>query len=322
MSHSAVRFSHRSLLVVPAVVAALMVGSPHAHAAKLRWKFKEGETLHYQMDQKTVSVAKAEGQESKSTLTQTVNSAWVVHSVAADGSAEMSQTIERLRLKIETPFAKFEFDSAEKKDPAAEKKDSESQIAAQFMPILKAQVGAEFKYKINTLGELSDIRVPKALLAVLNPAGGAGGGGGGGGGMFSEEGLKDMIRESSLTFPADDLAPGKTWKNSAKVAQGTAITIAVEKTYTYRGHKPEGEEVALEVKVTPQIGPNAGVDIKITSQEGKGTFLFDAEKGRVIRSTVAKKLDAVITKMGQQFTQSSDESNTMTLIEGKGSAAK
>jgi hypothetical protein len=271
------------------------------------------------MEQKTVSVAKAEGQESKSTLTQTVNSAWLVHSVAADGSAAMSQTIERLRLKIETPFAKFDFDSAEKKDPAAEKKDSESQIAAQFMPILKAQVGAEFKYKINTLGELSEIQVPKALLAVLNPPGAAGAGGGG---MFSEEGLKDMIRESSLTFPAGDLAPGQSWKNSAKVAQGQGVTIVVDKTYTYRGRKPEGEEVALEVKVTPQVGPSAGVDIKITSQEGKGTFMFDAEKGRVVRSTVSKKLDAVISKMGQQFTQSSDESNTMTLIEGKGSAAK
>ena len=319
MSHSAVRVSHRSLLVVPAVLAALALGSTHAHAAKLRWKFHEGETLHYQMDLKTVSTAKAEGQESKSTLTQTVNSAWVVHSVAADGSAEMSQTIERLRLKIETPFAKFDFDSAEKKDAAAEKKDSESQIAAQFMPILKAQVGAEFKYKINTQGELSDIRVPKALLAVLNPAGGAGGGGSG---MFSEEGLKDMIRESSLTFPAGDLAPGQSWKNTAKVAQGPAVTIGVEKTYTYRGHKPEGEEVGLDVKVTPQVTANAGVEIKITAQEGKGTFLFDAEKGRVVRSTVAKKLEAVVTRMGMSFTQSSDESNTMTLVEGKAGASK
>ena len=314
MSHSAILVSRRSSIVLLAGMA-VALGSPSAHGGKLRWKFKPGEKLHYQMEQKTSTTAKSDGQESKTTMTQTINTTWQVHSVAPDGSAEMSQTIERMRVKMETPFAKFEYDSADKKEPAAEKKPAESQLSAMLMPLLKAQVGAEFKYKINPMGELSDIRVPASLLSALNPAGG-------GGGMFSEDALKDMIRESSLTFPAADMQSGQTWSSKSKMAQGPAVTVSVEKTYTYQGQEGKTDKVAVTVKVTPEVAAGNQLAIKVNSQEGKGSFLFDAEKGCVVRSTVSKKLDATISREGKEFTQISDESNVMTLTDGQGGASK
>src|SRR4051794_33176886 len=55
-------------------VAALLIGSAlPADAAKLRWKFKAGETLHYKMDQKTTTMMKPAGREIKTLVTQTID---------------------------------------------------------------------------------------------------------------------------------------------------------------------------------------------------------------------------------------------------------
>ena len=72
-----------------------------------RWKFKQGETLRYTMMQETSQGMKANGQDIKTSLNQTVDLHWSVKNVAGDGVAELSQTIDRVRTKIESPGNSF-----------------------------------------------------------------------------------------------------------------------------------------------------------------------------------------------------------------------
>ena len=142
------RMTHAGIRVLTWVmgIAAFLVGSAlPAEAATLRWKFTAGETLHYQMNQKTTTIMKPAGREIKTLVTQTIDSTWVVKSVGDDGSAMISMTFDRIRNKVESPLSKFEYDTAEKREP-------EGQAGAVLVKTLKALVGVEFKFKLNPSG--------------------------------------------------------------------------------------------------------------------------------------------------------------------------
>src|SRR5208337_3211894 len=268
-------------IVLSALAATLGIAAaqPTHGAETLRWKFKPGETLRYTMVQETTQGMKAMGQEFKTSLNQTVDLHWSVKNVASDGVAELSQTIDRVRTKVEGPGNSFEFDSQAGKDP-------EGQIASLLTPMLKALVGAEFTFKMNGRGELSEIKVPQKLLDSLRKAGPAANASG----MFSEEGMKNLISQSSLTLAEGPLEKGKSWTQQAKVPVPM-----------------------LDTKVTLEPAADSNIAVKITSQKGTGEFAFDPQAGRVVSSRVNDKLQMSLSVMGQEIEQSTDTVTSMTL---------
>jgi len=305
----------RFRIVLATLAAALWAAAvqPAFGAETLRWKFNPGETLRYTMVQERIQVTKPmapelkTNQELKTSLNQTVtvNLHWSVKSVSSDGLAELSQTIDRVRTKVEAPGSSFEFDSDSGKVP-------EGPIADQLVPLLKAIVAAEFTFKMNGRGELSDIKVPQKLLDALRQAGPAATAGG----MFSDEGLKNLISQSSLTLPEASLDRGKTWTQQTKVPVPMLGTMVMDKTYTFEG--PDSKDagllqILLDNKVTLEPAADSNVAVKITSQEGKGQFSFDAQAGRVVSSRVDDRLQMSLSIMGQELQQSTDTVTTMTL---------
>ncbi|MFO0950974.1 MAG: DUF6263 family protein [Isosphaeraceae bacterium] len=288
-----------------AVLLTAAVGE-NAGAATLRWKFKAGESLHYQMDQKTVTTIKLAGQEIKTTLNQTVDSTWSVESVAADGSAQMSQTIERIRTKIEAAFGSIEYDSASGKEPTGP-------IAQGILPALKALVGAKFRYKMSPLGELSDVVVAEGLVDKLKESAPASGGAA----VVSEERLKDLIHQSSLPLPAEDLVKDKSWTRIGKVPSGPIGELNVEKIYKYEGPADGGDKIGLTLKITIQPPENAAFTVKLGKQTGGGNFVFNNESGRVVSSIVTQNIEMTVSTSGQEFTQANENSTSMKLVEVK-----
>ena len=296
-----------------AVAFAMGVAPFPARAAEpvLRWKFTEGEAMHYQMVQKTVTQVKGPNQDIKTTVTQTIDTTWTVHSVdRSSGTGDLSQTIDQVRTKIEFPFGSFDYDSKSAKAP-------EGPLAAGIVPTLKALVGAKFRYKMSPQGELSDVQVPEGLLKALKEAGPNATSVG----MFSEEGLKNMINESSLVLPMDT-AKDKPWTRKTKIPSPPIGTMLLDKTYTYTGPEKEGDKITLDVKMALEPDPDSKFDIKIDKQEGKGTFYFDSKAGRVASSTVTEKMDMVIKVANTEVKQSSDMSTSMKLLDGGNGQAK
>src|SRR5262245_56181043 len=110
-----VRQSERFLVRIPVAcaivaIACAMIGQSAFGADVLRWKFQAGETLRYTMVQETTQGMKAMGQEFKTSLNQTVDLHWSVKTVSSDGVADLGQTIDRVRTKVEGPGGAFEFD--------------------------------------------------------------------------------------------------------------------------------------------------------------------------------------------------------------------
>jgi hypothetical protein len=296
-------------------LAALVVAAaagPAAAATTLRWKLKAGETLHYVMDQKTVSTATLNGQNLKTTVTQTIDMTWVVKDVDAGGTADITLTFDRLRTNIESPFAKFQYDSKENKA-------AEGPIEASLVPILKSLVGAPFSCRLSPQGVFSDVKLPESLAEKLRQAAPPGGAPAG---PYSEEGLKKMISEASLILPKEELTPGKSWTQQIKNPAPGIGTMVLEKKYTYLGPDPKAggaEKIGLVARVEVQPTPGSALTVKIKSQDNQGTFHFDNTAGRVTDADVAEKVEMVLGAMNQEVTQSTDSTTVMKLMRGGGS---
>ncbi len=289
------------------VAFTVTAGSTSVGAATLRWKFKPGETLRYAMDQKTVTTLKVPGQQLQTTLTQTIDLSWAVKDVAADGTADVSWSIDRMRTRIESALGAFAYDSKDEKVP-------EGPVAAALVPTLKALVGAQFPFKVNPQGELSDVTVPEKVAQALRDAGPATSGSNS---AFSEEGLKNMIIQSSLAVPKEDIAVGKTWSKQTKVPSPPIGTMTLDKTFTYLGPDRKAaniEKIGLATKIGVEPNPDGNVKFEIDAQEAKGDFSFDNAAGRVVNSDVLERMETTATFMNMKMQQIVDTKTTMKLI--------
>ncbi len=297
----------KGLLVL--VVLTVTTGSASVEATTLRWKFKPGETLRYAMEQKRVTTLKVPGQELKTTLSQTIDLSWAVKGVAADGTADVSWTIDRMQTRIESQLGTFAYDTKDEKVP-------EGPVAAALVPTLKVLIGAQFPFKINPQGELSEVKVPEKVVQALRDAGPAASGSNS---TFSEEGLKNMIIQSSLGLPAGDIAEGKTWSKQTKIPSPPIGAMTLDMTFTYLGPDPKAaniEKVGLATKIGVEPQADANVQFQIDAQEVKGDFSFDNTAGRVVNSEMLEKLETTATFMTMKIQQIIDTKTTMKLVPG------
>jgi hypothetical protein len=283
-------------------------GSASAAAPRLAWKFTPGESLHYENVQKTVTELKGDGESiSKTAVSQTIDTTWKVQSVDASGAAEMTQTFDRFRVRIESPFGLVEWDSQDGKEPVGA-------VASGVIPGYKPLVGATFRYKMSPQGELSDIRVPEGLLDKLKGAGITAAGMG----TFSEEGLKSMIRDSSLVLPSDPL--DKPWTRETKTPAPPLGTQVIERTFTYEGADPASgaEKVGMKLVFKLEQDPSSRSKVEVGSQEGRGSYLFDTRAGRVVSYEQTRKLQLVLTTaQNRKLTKTDETEGSMKLVKAE-----
>src|SRR5262249_45955920 len=245
-------------------------------------------------EQSTTSVGNIMGMEIETKMGQTMDMTWVVKSVASDGGAELAQTIDRIRMKMETPFGAFDYDSKENKP-------IEGQFGEIMGPILTAIAGAEMTVKMAPTGEVSDVKIPEKvmeslrgnpLLAQFGP-------------MFSEDGLKQMAQGGAGSigaFPKEPVSKGSTWEKKAEMKLAGLGTITVATTNTYAGPETRNgnklEKIDLKMNQTIEAAPGGMIDIKITSQDSKGTAYFDNTLGRLVSQEIKQKMKMEIDVMG------------------------
>jgi hypothetical protein len=293
-----------------AAIAAFLIGACGRDARAqeiLRWKLKAGDVLKYTTEQKIVMSVKLMGRERKQTRAQTIHYSWSVKDVSNDGVAEIMQRIDRLSMRVEAPpYMPFEFDSNTLEAEVPEPFEAEARQ-------LKATIGAEFSFKMRSSGEIADITISAATLKKLRDAlppeeGGQKG--------FSEQGLKDLLMQSSPPpFPQVPLEPGKSWSSKPAKLPVPQGSLVMDKVFTFQGPDPKDPKLVLigmEGRVTLEPGEN--VTAKIRAQEGKGSLTFDAEAGRIVNSRGTQRTEMVMSSMGQEIDQTTEMTSTMTLV--------
>jgi hypothetical protein len=177
-------------------------------------------------------------------------------------------------------------------------------------------VGAEFTFKMDPQGETSDAKVSEKLVQALqgNPALAQMGG------MFSEEGMKNMMQQSSISFPKEPVSKGKTWNKTVEVKLPFGV-MKLATTYTYQGPetrnnmKLERIDSKSQVSIEPGEGA-ANISLKIKSADVQGTIYFDNAAGRMIEASQTQKMLMEVSAMGQMFDSTQDQTMTMKLVQG------
>jgi hypothetical protein len=285
------------------------LAAPAQAQTTLRYKFKDGDQLNYEMVQKMAMKMNVQGMEVAMDMNQTITMSWNVLTVDKDGNAKMNQKIERVRFTMEGgPIGKVEYDSKEGKAP-------EGPIGQVLAPIFGALAGSEIALTMDPMGHMKDIKVPEKLVKALKDVPGAGAGFSD---MFSEEGLKNMLNQGGLVLPAEPVTKGKTWNQKLEVKMPFG-KMMVDNVYTYEGPVTKDgrqlEQVSLKPSVKMDADPNAQVAMKLKGQDAKGTAYFDNAAGRLVELNMTQNMDMEISAGGQNINQKVLQTVTMKLMD-------
>lgn len=295
-----------------AMVASILVTRTAAadDAVTLAWKFKPGQKLGYVVEQNTTSEGQFAGQAIKSTVSQTLDMQWNIESVAADGTAQMTQTISRARLKVSQAGAPaIEYDSSSKDAPQG--------AAAQIGAMFRALVGKPVKLNMTPRGTISDVTLPEGMVEEMKKSAGQGPAAA----MLNEESFKQMTGASTIEFADHPVKKGDTWQRKATVSNpGAGGKQTTETTYTYQGtEKGDGKQIdkiGVSMKTAVAPGGAGSLQMEIKDQKSEGHIDFDRAAGHVAKSHAKVKLSLAITIMGTKVDQVATNETTMRLADG------
>lgn len=280
----------------------------------LRWRFEPGQVRRYEMVQKTSSTMMVDGQEFQTEQELRTEITWRVKEVGSDGSARLEQTIDRVRIWMEVPMGRVEYDS----DRPDEMKLPEPQDAMRPMiSIFEALVDQPITSVMTARGEVRDLEIAEGFRKGLEKA--AGPASGMLGELLSEQGLKKLSGFSGTSFPEEAVEKGSSWTTGGSSKLGALGVLKLEVKHTYEGpaeveSKPV-EKIGIEVSMTsePSSGDNRSA-LSLDETEAKGTVLFDNQEGTMVASELTQRMKMTIQVEAQKAEQWLTTQTSMKLL--------
>ena len=273
----------------------------------LRWKFQKGQELHYVMEQKMDTKINVMGRDLGTTMTQIMDIDWIIKSVDEDGTAQMIQTISRIRLKLNGPTLNVDYDTKSGERP-------DNPLAQNLTRTFDALAGGEFTMTMSSQGEVKDAKLPKKFEEALakNPQGGAAIG-------ISPDSMKQMMAKSGIVFPKEAVKKGSSWMRPMEVKLPFGQMI-VTNQFVYDGKQTKGdrslERITLKPTLTLKPNPDSPFMINLKSQDSNGEIFFDKSAGSLIESSMKQNMVMQIMAGGQNIAQTTNTTVTMRLVEG------
>lgn len=285
---------HRRLALAAVLSIVSLLGSAPAVAqTTLRWQFQPGQEFLQQITQEMVLTGGAQKLET----VQTIDAVWKVGAVDPQGTAEVSQEIQRIRMKMVRPDGTSEYDTASDQAPQG--------LLAIMAPALKAMTKVKFTMKMNSQGEVLEADVSQSTLDAMKAIAGAGQAGA----TFSKEQLVAMIKKGTPPLPKDPVNKGDTWSRAMELElPGGMGNMASEMKLTYGGpEQVEGKTLErIDMDVTANVKPvGTGAPLAATLKvdKSRGTIYFDNAAGRLSHSETAQELTMQLSMGGRSMTQ-------------------
>jgi Family of unknown function (DUF6263) len=262
--------------------------------ATLRYRWTTGDTLRYRTTQDVSSVLSGlpGGMPDitlKQTMVQVLTSA--IQDVAADGAATMQQTIESMKIEMDTPMGRSGYDSASPAsatDPSGTlMKDMLSGLLGQPYTVVISSTGSVQKIEgFSALAEKMFKAVPQnpAGLAITNALKG----------IFSDESMRNMIGQGFGAMPEKPLKVGDSWniQTTMKNPMLGGVTTATLCTLTSLEGSGVDQSATIATQLTLKQDPSSpappnpmGLTMQMADSAGDGEMLFGVGTGRLIRST-------------------------------------
>jgi hypothetical protein len=287
-----------------------------AEGKLLRWKFAPGQTLHYLMTQDMTSNVRAgEGAAMKLTTNMNMDMILKVEAVDPKGVASLSQTIDRIQMKLQSPQGvMLDYDSASGKEPEG--------MARMLEPFFSGVLKKPFKMKMTPRGEVIEMKPPQGFLEGVNKMVG----GDAMGGLFSEESMTKMSAFGSC--PEEPVTPGKTWSRKVTTKVPVLGPMTVETLFRYVGTEDRGGRTLEKIAATMQMKtqdkqekqekPAAGMK----GIESDGFLYFDNEAGRMAETQAKIKMNISVTVGTMNVEQDVEMDQRMELKHAEAAARK
>ncbi len=282
-------------MALVAVFACVWSMSPLRADEPVRWKFKQGEKLDYNMVQDmTMTMTGATVGQMSTTMQQKMDMTWDVQGVNDQGEAVIRQKFARVRMKMAGPAGQgFEYDSSSDAAPTG--------LAAMIAPMYQAMTKGDFEITMTARGEVKDVKIPEEVMAALKSSPGAAMMGD----LATPEGFQKMLMQGALVLPEKAPTKGEQWTTKLEMNNPQAGKQIVETTYTFDGTKEvDGSTFAIfkpSLKMT--FEGNEMMQMKVKDQASEGEILFDIGAGRLSSSTLKQNVAMDVTVAGQQLQQ-------------------
>jgi hypothetical protein len=265
---------------------------PAGDKVELKWKFEKDKPFYQEMTTKTQQEMKVMGMDVKQTQDQTFYFSWTLKEEDKDKNPVVLQRIEGVKLRIDIAGNPITFDST---NPT-----TANNALAEFF---KALVGTEFKLTLDKDSmkvlkvEGRDDFLKKLTQAnqqmepLLKK-------------ILSEEALKQMADPTFGMVPSQQVAKGESWTKDSTINLGPIGSYKGTHKYTVEGFDEKNSALArikVETTLTYQAPTDAGEGLpfriksaNLNAKDGKGTILFDTQKGRLESSDQSLNLEGTL----------------------------
>jgi hypothetical protein len=273
-------------LLAALIGAALLSVPAPTQEHLLRFSFQEGATQYYRQSQEVRMKVDMGGMNMDTTMTMEMTVEFKVHGVK-EGTADVSQTVARLVVKMDNPMMGVDYDSDEPDSDAGP------------MEPMTAMVGKAFKMKIDPTGRVTDFKQPEGFDA---PAAGMMGGD-----------LEQFFR-SMPELPGKPVAVGATWDTSTNLPMGrmsAAGVKVVNKLVKVEAGKAHMEQV-MQVDVAKLELPE-GATVKI--DRAGGSAVLDLATGLVHQASTEVLMKMTADQGGMKMDMDMTMTTRMTAID-------
>lgn len=239
-----------------------------------RWKFSPEQTLQVSFDQTTTTETTGAGKPKGINIRMQMGMTWKINSVQEDGTAEITQQFDSLKLSMKSGKADaIEYDSASEKASTG----AAATIAAGVQPLL----GARFKVSMTNRGVIREVTLPdetsESLKAIDSATIKQ---------LFSAEGITKILRQSAIELPEAAVDAGATWEFESETKTPLGL-LKQNHTYKLAGKEESIDKITIDTQLELRESP---AKLKLLDQISRGTLLFDSELGRVVRSESIQEL--------------------------------
>ena len=290
--------------IAACVLALVAAASPAAaQGVTLQYKWTQDDVLRYRMTLHTESALSGlpggADVHFDQTMTQTIK--MLVAAVAPDGTATLHQTIEGVKVEMNTPAGQITYDSA---SPAAAADPMAESMGKVFGAMVGATVSAIIKPDGSVVSVEGATRLLEKITSQLPDDPGAAQMAQSLKATLSDDAIRSMLEQSFSNFPARPVNPGDTWTGHVALGNDAIGRISGTSTFTLNSVGPGSASVAvigvslvLKQESAPPVGP-AGMIMKLGDSHGEGTIRFDVAKGRILRSTMENQMPSTMSGAG------------------------
>lgn len=269
----------------PMVFGAWLGFASHGFSQEeFRWKFRDGETRNVEMTQETVHEINGKRTETA----QTMWLRWHIKKVDENGTAEVEQSVRRLKMTVDNQLL------IDSDDPEPQEEDSP--VAARLRSLMRVRFTAETTAR----GEIIGIQFDPEVLDRLRDQLG-----------LDEKTVQQTFAQEAILFPIRPLDVGSTWSSTARAPVEGLGDITTTTTYQYVGDETVDGITLSKFKITPAFQLNEA-SRALARQEGDSTLWFDRRRGLLVRG-VSNQLFEI--KKKEESRESVQKNTVKTTIE-------